>query len=153
VIKGYIFCDITLCCSLILNWRFGRTCRLYFQVRIIRISSACYLLQAGFLFVLFFNPEDIGDIFLWNVVWLSADYTVLYPRRYTLHIVACYLVFIYLLEYSPGGTTVSRVTILQHMNFTFDSSVRRLLRSPLNWISTLDWFDPSMSIDLTLHCL
>jgi hypothetical protein len=47
-------------------------------------------------------------------------------------------------EYSPGGTTVSRFAILQHINFTFDSSVRRLLRSPLNWFL--------LSTDFTLHC-
>jgi hypothetical protein len=27
-------------------------------------SSACYLLQAGFLLGLFFDPEDGGDMFL-----------------------------------------------------------------------------------------
>jgi hypothetical protein len=35
-------------------------------------------------------------------------------------------------------------TILQHINFTVDCSVRRLLRSPLNWLL--------LSTDLTLHC-
>jgi hypothetical protein len=32
--------------------------------------SACYLLHTGFLFGLFCNPEDAGDMFLWNVGWL-----------------------------------------------------------------------------------
>jgi hypothetical protein len=27
------------------------------------------------------DPEDGGDMFLWNVGWLSADYTVSYSRR------------------------------------------------------------------------
>jgi hypothetical protein len=30
-------------------------------------SSACYLLQAGFLLGLFFDPENGGDMFLLNV--------------------------------------------------------------------------------------
>jgi hypothetical protein len=30
---------------------------------------------------LFFDPEDGGDMLLWNVSWLSMDYTVLYLRR------------------------------------------------------------------------
>jgi hypothetical protein len=25
--------------------------------------------------------EDEGDIFLWNISWLSVEYIVLYPRR------------------------------------------------------------------------
>jgi hypothetical protein len=56
-----------------------------------------------------------------------------------------------LLEYSPGGTTVSRFTILQHINFTVESSVGRLLRSPLNWflLST----DPSLSLSSVSHPL
>jgi hypothetical protein len=29
--------------------------------------SACYLLHAGFLLILFFNPEDGGVMFLQNV--------------------------------------------------------------------------------------
>jgi hypothetical protein len=54
-----------------------------------------------------------------------------------------------LFEYSPGRTTVSRFTILPHINFTVDSSVRCLLRSPLNWflLST----DASLSTNFTLH--
>jgi hypothetical protein len=41
----------------------------------------CYLLHAGFLLSLFFDPEDGGEIFLRNVDSLSTDYTELYPRR------------------------------------------------------------------------
>jgi hypothetical protein len=37
--------------------------------------------HSGFLFSLFFNPEDGGDMFLRNVDLLSTDYTALYPRR------------------------------------------------------------------------
>jgi hypothetical protein len=44
--------------------------------------SACCLLHAGFLLVLFFSPEDGCNIFIRNVGLLSAYYTTLYPRRY-----------------------------------------------------------------------
>jgi hypothetical protein len=30
----------------------------------------------------FFDPEDGGDKFLWNVGWNSTDYTGSYPRRW-----------------------------------------------------------------------
>jgi hypothetical protein len=30
---------------------------------------------------IFLDPEDDGDMFLWNIAWLSMDYTALYPRR------------------------------------------------------------------------
>jgi hypothetical protein len=42
--------------------------------------ATCF--YSGFLLMLFFDPEDGGDIFLLNVGWLSTDYTVLYPTRY-----------------------------------------------------------------------
>jgi hypothetical protein len=41
----------------------------------------CYLLHAGVWLSLFFNAEDGGDMFLWNVSWLSMDYMILHPRR------------------------------------------------------------------------
>jgi hypothetical protein len=44
-------------------------------------SSACYVLHAGFLLGLFFDPEDRGNVFLQNVCWFSTDYMALYPRR------------------------------------------------------------------------
>jgi hypothetical protein len=40
-----------------------------------------YLLHAGFLHGIFFDPKDGGDMFLQNVNWLSKHYTLLYPRR------------------------------------------------------------------------
>jgi hypothetical protein len=40
-----------------------------------RKKPGCYLLHAGFLLGLFFDPEDGGDTFLRN------DYMALYPRR------------------------------------------------------------------------
>jgi hypothetical protein len=33
------------------------------------------------LLSLFFNPEDGGNMFFWNVSWLSTDYTASYYRR------------------------------------------------------------------------
>jgi hypothetical protein len=42
--------------------------------------SVCYLLRAGFLFGLFFDPEDGGDMSLLNVGRLSKDGTALYPE-------------------------------------------------------------------------
>jgi hypothetical protein len=40
-----------------------------------------YLLHAGFLLGIFFDPEDGCAMFLSNTDQLSTDYTVLYPRR------------------------------------------------------------------------
>jgi hypothetical protein len=42
---------------------------------------ACYLLHAGFLLRLFFDPEDGGKMFLQNVYQLSTHYMMFYPRR------------------------------------------------------------------------
>jgi hypothetical protein len=39
-------------------------------------------MHAGFLLGLFFGPENTSDKFLQNVGWLSANYTVLYPKRH-----------------------------------------------------------------------
>jgi hypothetical protein len=73
-----IFWDITPCSPLKVNRRFGGTCRLHLQGRIISQArnqqesrSARYLLR------LFFDPEDGGDMFLRNVGWRSTDYTAL----------------------------------------------------------------------------
>jgi hypothetical protein len=54
------------------NRRFGGTCSLHLQLCLL-------LIQPGFLFVFFFDPEDGGDTLLRNVI--STNYTVLYPRR------------------------------------------------------------------------
>jgi hypothetical protein len=76
VIKSSILWDITPSSPLEVNRRFGGTCRLHLQGW--RIS----LLYVGFLFGLFFVPEDGGDMLLRNVGCLSAEYTALYyPRR------------------------------------------------------------------------
>jgi hypothetical protein len=42
----------------------------------------CSLLHAVYLLSLHFDPEDGGNMFFWNIRWLSPDYTALYPRRY-----------------------------------------------------------------------
>jgi hypothetical protein len=42
---------------------------------------ACYLLHAGFLLGLFFDPEDGGRMFLQNIYQLSMHYKTFYPRR------------------------------------------------------------------------
>jgi hypothetical protein len=44
-------------------------------------NTSSSMLPAGFLLGLFFSPED-GDMFLWNVGWLSLDYAVLHAKRY-----------------------------------------------------------------------
>jgi hypothetical protein len=49
------------------------------HVTLSRIVS-CF--HAGSLLGLFFDPEEGGDMFLRNVVWLLTDYTALYHRIY-----------------------------------------------------------------------
>jgi hypothetical protein len=45
----------------------------------VALLATCF--HAGFLLGLFFEPENGGDMFLWNVSWLLRDYTALYHRR------------------------------------------------------------------------
>jgi hypothetical protein len=55
--KSSVFWDMTPCSSLNVNRRFGEeTCR-----------YASYLLHAGFMFGLFIEPEDGGNMFHKNV--------------------------------------------------------------------------------------
>jgi hypothetical protein len=42
---------------------------------------SCYLFSADFLHVLSFDPEELDDIYLRNVGWISTDHTALEPRR------------------------------------------------------------------------
>jgi hypothetical protein len=55
----------------------------YYTVKSVgsHLRLACCLIHAGFLLVLFFDPEDGGDMFLRIIDYLSTDYTALYPRR------------------------------------------------------------------------
>jgi hypothetical protein len=64
--KRSIFWDIMPCTALEVNRRFGATCHLYLQPEA--------LLTARFFLVLFFDPEDGGNIFLRNVGLLSKKY-------------------------------------------------------------------------------
>jgi hypothetical protein len=48
---------------------------------VIPCSSVCYLFAICLLLGLLFNPGDEGHMFLPNVGWFSADYTMLYPRK------------------------------------------------------------------------
>jgi hypothetical protein len=73
-LKSTVFWDITLCSPLSVNRRFGGTYRLHVQL------STC--VHDGFLLTSTFDPEDGGDMFLWNVGRHSTDYTALYPRRW-----------------------------------------------------------------------
>jgi hypothetical protein len=62
VVKVSVFWDIIKCSLLKVNRRLGQICRLHLQGR--RISQvSCYILHAGFLLGLHFDPEE-GGIFL-----------------------------------------------------------------------------------------
>jgi hypothetical protein len=68
--------------------RYGETCRLHLQGRRMRHSRNqresswhAELCCCSFLFGLFFDPEDGGDMFFRNVGWISTDYKALYPTR------------------------------------------------------------------------
>jgi hypothetical protein len=76
--KSSIFWDTTPYNPLKVNGLFGGTCRLHLHDE---TSSASYVIHDSFLLVLFFGPEDVGDIFLRNVGRLSTEYTPLLPRK------------------------------------------------------------------------
>jgi hypothetical protein len=44
-------------------------------------NDSWYLLHAGFLLGLLFNPEDVGYMFFRKAGLISTGYTALYPRR------------------------------------------------------------------------
>jgi hypothetical protein len=77
-----IFWVIAPCGPLKVDRRFRETCYLHLQHRSIsQQNSACYLDYVGFLFGLFFDTEDAGELLHRIARWLWTDYTALYPRR------------------------------------------------------------------------
>jgi hypothetical protein len=84
-LKSTIFWDIMPCSLLKVNWHFGGTYCLHLRGR--RISQARNQRESRWqaeplvATSLFFNPEDVGNMFLQNVGWRSTDYMALYPRR------------------------------------------------------------------------
>jgi hypothetical protein len=66
-VKSSIFLHKTQCSLLKVNRRFGGRGRIHLQGR--RIRSPYYLLHVGFLLGLFFDPEDVGDMFLQYVAF------------------------------------------------------------------------------------
>jgi hypothetical protein len=90
--KSCIFWNITWFSLLEVSWHFRETCHLHLQGWIVsqgrnqhtadsEQGSACCLLHACFFPGIFFNPEDGGNMLLWNVRWLSINYMVSYSRR------------------------------------------------------------------------
>jgi hypothetical protein len=73
--KSSIFWDISPCSPVKVN-----------PHEVATVDSARCLLHALFLLGLFFEPENVDYMFLWNVCCLSPAYTALYPRRYNSHI-------------------------------------------------------------------
>jgi hypothetical protein len=74
ILKSIIFWDVTLCRLLCCNRRFGGT---YLEEE----HSACHLLTLLVLAeIIFFDPEDGGDMFLRNI-GRNSDYTASHPRR------------------------------------------------------------------------
>jgi hypothetical protein len=80
--KNTISWDIMPNNLLKVNQRFRGIYRLYLQGRIIQTRYQRESRWQGFtlgIFLGIFDPEDGGDMFLWNVSWLSTVYTALYP--------------------------------------------------------------------------
>jgi hypothetical protein len=65
VMKSSISWDITPCSPFKRNWCFEGTYYLHLQSQRRALLSTCF--HARFLFCLLFDPEDGGDMFLWNI--------------------------------------------------------------------------------------
>jgi hypothetical protein len=82
--ESSVYWYITLRSPLKVGWRFRGRCNLHLRSR--KISQARNHREAGGkqlyvgFFPGFFDPEDRGNTFLWNVGWLSVDYTAFYSR-------------------------------------------------------------------------
>jgi hypothetical protein len=74
--KSSVFWDITSCSGLQVNWRFRTTHRFHLQDR---ISESRNQYEAGNKHS---TAEDGGNMFLWNVGWISLNYTALHPRKF-----------------------------------------------------------------------
>jgi hypothetical protein len=70
--RNYVQFLFSLSGVLLAGWHLMKFCK---------FSYVIVKLNAGFLLILLMNPKDGGDMCLWNVGRLSADYTALYPRR------------------------------------------------------------------------
>jgi hypothetical protein len=69
-----VFWDITPCSPLKANRIFGEAC-------LGPKNKPSYVLDASFLFGLFLDPKNGGEMFLLNVGWLSTDYMALWQKR------------------------------------------------------------------------
>jgi hypothetical protein len=72
LLKSSIICDITPYNLGKVSWCLRGTCRLHIQ---------CFLLASSWFlsWLILFDPEDGGNVFLQNVNWRSLEYTALYP--------------------------------------------------------------------------
>jgi hypothetical protein len=103
-----------------------------------------------------------GNIYCY---WTFRRQRLLYcrvlPGNATNNLWALDLIAMYLLEYSPGGTTVSRFTILRHINFNL--TLLSGVFFALHWTDfysrltlhrwTLNWHPIWMWTHLELNCL
>lgn len=116
----YSFWVLTPCSPLRFTRFFGGNYRLHFQCRkteqdTSRLSTCFY---AG-IFLGLLNPENGGDMFPWNVVWLSTSYMKLYARIQSSsceNLKSHYFLFVFLphplsfrlkgMKYVPGFSTL-----------------------------------------------
>jgi hypothetical protein len=91
VMKRSVIAGIMPCSLLKVNWCFRGTCHPDFQgQRNSRALLSTFLLHAGLLLGLLFDPED-GGILLQKAGGLSADYKAFYYRTYSSSNIQCWL--------------------------------------------------------------